>query len=804
MGKGTIISNTGEGLYSVTLLQDRSKVEAELERLNRWIALNLERTAALPPEDPGHKLPGLKLALASLTKQKEYLEKIPPDETVNAWCVDYSVELSGDVGTIEINGEPEAGVNIRPGYGDNAAHNPDRDGQLQNIMAMTAEQAFYNMAMMPGWQKWMPTYRVGTITGITGDTCDVELGTDISSLSAPGTGDLNINQAFILSNVDIQYMSCNGNAFTTGDRVIVQFVGQDFKNPMVVGFEREPRACGNLLFVNVNVNNEIEFYDYDSGSNTVSLIRTLDIRPLVQDFSNYPWDSNIPEFKQVSLVFAEGDMNCIVVQMWVTNWRGNVYDYYDPYWSATNCYLLVKIPIDFHDNAHIEAGLAWRFAANHPSSLVMSQSGMVLYAAYRVAGGYGGYGAHPLDWYDHAWPYQYFEPIEILGGLAQYMIPAIGVMGDTVVVAYIEWQGNILYKSHIEIDSILWVGQEPRHRVDRFELKEGWSTTFPTPAIFDIAQIVCDDGYIFILYGTRHGHGVAVDCDIAIEVYDAELTMLKTKQAIPGISGNVLGRVTVVTESGKKCLCFRTQIYDPYISIPQIQASVYLVDVETLTIFRTIDMPLSNIDRMYIYSGTTCGTGGELTPAFIGTTKPHTNYLLDRINEYRFLQTPYSTSMPPYLYYQMPISYMGYSRKLVECAGLHANWCAANGRAQHEDANGNKVYSRGLEFGYRYDSMGENIAYIDTSVFVSTNDQYDEIFRIWKESPEHNLNLVSRDLNTMGIASAMYPESVHSITLGPGVYNPETGEYSTGESSIELAPSQYGKFKIFVYNVAQG
>jgi hypothetical protein len=187
--------------------------------------------------------------MASLLKQKEYLMRIPADPTVSAWCADHTEDLSGNVGTIEINGDPKAAINIRPGYDGRSEYDGSRDGQAMNIMAMTPEQAFYNLAMMPGWQKWMPTYRIGEITTISGDTCALILDNANSSLASSGTGPLNINAALELSNVPIEYMSCNGSAFKEGDRVIVQFGGQDFNAPKVIGFEKEPNSCDRNLIV---------------------------------------------------------------------------------------------------------------------------------------------------------------------------------------------------------------------------------------------------------------------------------------------------------------------------------------------------------------------------------------------------------------------------------------------------------------------------------------------------------------------------------------------------------------------------
>ena len=46
-----------------------------------------------------------------------------------------------------------------------------------------------------------------------------------------------------LEDVPIEYMNCNAWAFAEDDRVVVQFTGQDWAQPKVIGFESDPQAC---------------------------------------------------------------------------------------------------------------------------------------------------------------------------------------------------------------------------------------------------------------------------------------------------------------------------------------------------------------------------------------------------------------------------------------------------------------------------------------------------------------------------------------------------------------------------------
>jgi hypothetical protein len=195
MSKGTIMSNSGEGLYSVSMdRKDGSPVVA------------------------------------------------------SAWCADLTEDLSGNVGVIEIAGDAGKGFNILPGHEGNAVYDAARDGEMKRIQKFPntspTGEVYWNWAMRAGWQKWKPNYRYGEISNIDpdADTCTVALDPCYAT-DAPDGAQLDINQTSSLSGVAIEYMDCNAMAFEDGDRVIVAFENNDWSSPRVIGFESEPKSC---------------------------------------------------------------------------------------------------------------------------------------------------------------------------------------------------------------------------------------------------------------------------------------------------------------------------------------------------------------------------------------------------------------------------------------------------------------------------------------------------------------------------------------------------------------------------------
>ena len=787
MGKGQIINDFGDGRYAVKLLQNREKADQALARIDTWIALNQKRQSAIPPGDPEHKLPMLKFSMASLLKQKEYLLLIPQDAIADAWCADLTEELTGEVGTIEINGDPKAAVNIRPGYTDNAAHVPERDGQTMNIRAMTPEQAFYNLAMMPGWQKWRPTYRVGAITSINGDTCSVRLDDANSSLKG---AEYNINQAWDLTDVDIEYMDCNGAAFEPGDRVIVQFIGQDFEVPKVIGFEDNPKPCGlDLVFISVNASNNVEFYTHD-GTKAV-LFRTLDINSIVNGQGIRDIYPIQPYQQYVSIFHASSDLNSVILGVFINDWRGNTQGNENgDTWAIFNRYMSVKVPVLFHGNELIAKDIRIPdFATHFPELSVITPSGNHVYLMSNPISGIGagiGFGITPLTQYTRTWPWYYFR-----SDVTPRTYPwAVGCSGNLILLCTVTEEPpytNTIYR--MVTGTLFFIGTVYNTRILTRE------------ELYGITQIVSRDSKFFVFYGATSVINPAYypGITIQIEVLDLSLNIIKAKQSISGLSGYNQSTVSIVpiryNDVDYTCLSFITNANIG-------TGKVSFVDIETLDLVTEITTGIVPALTQPYHFDNVDNSFRQSIPNFITIQKPKTNRMVEKINEYRFTQPVYYEYTENYVDYYMPYSYVGYSELLQACAQQHANWCVANCRMQHEDANDELSTARAVPYGFRYDSVSECMCMMDTTIFISLNDQIDEAIRMWKESPKHDAALKYRDSTTMGFATAVYPESCHTIIIGKGSYNVSTGSYSTVPGSLPLIPSEYGKMKVFVYLTA--
>jgi hypothetical protein len=158
---------------------------------------------------------------------------MPEDFTQQIWCADFTESATGEVGLIEIPGEASA-FNIAPGA---PAYSPSDHGILQPITTMPPWEFLYNIMQLPGWQKWMPTFRYGVITSLNDDKtfAAVLLNNATSSQQS-----LEINQSDVLSNVSFDYMDIGGALFREDDVVLISFVGQKWASPVIIGYKDNP------------------------------------------------------------------------------------------------------------------------------------------------------------------------------------------------------------------------------------------------------------------------------------------------------------------------------------------------------------------------------------------------------------------------------------------------------------------------------------------------------------------------------------------------------------------------------------
>lgn len=289
MSKGEIVGHISEGLYRVRQMLATDRIKAELVKLNERIAelavslptAKLELLQAnqavnstvraieleIPKLQAGvdgarEKISELEVDLIKLRsteriaeirvseliaenlsalKRRNQLESVPEGKERELWCADYTLDLEGEVGIVDVNDEGGQGAIIQPGFDGDADYSLSRDGALFPNIAQSGPQIYFNAAVLPGVQKWMPRYRLGRITKLQADVCTVALDTATSSAQ-----DLQINQTGTLSDIPIVYMDCNGSAFEIGDRVLVRFTPN---GPLVVGFEKEPVPCELFGFV---------------------------------------------------------------------------------------------------------------------------------------------------------------------------------------------------------------------------------------------------------------------------------------------------------------------------------------------------------------------------------------------------------------------------------------------------------------------------------------------------------------------------------------------------------------------------
>lgn len=186
----------------------------------------------------------------ALRERMAALEKALEPKEVEAWCADLTEDAAGEVKTIEVNGEFGAEGSIRVVAPQEVAPSLAA-GDVVAREVQAGAQAYFNAAILPGWQKFKPTYRAGTITRVDAPANVVDVDLDTARSSAQR---LEINQSGSLSDVPVRYMTCDASAFEVGDRAIVEFQSQDWTQPVVIGFVERPRGCGVIVLARFGYN----------------------------------------------------------------------------------------------------------------------------------------------------------------------------------------------------------------------------------------------------------------------------------------------------------------------------------------------------------------------------------------------------------------------------------------------------------------------------------------------------------------------------------------------------------------------
>jgi hypothetical protein len=290
MGQATIISESGDGLYTVQPVIDTGFATAQIETLeaqNAAIATrlteieieietaednvaslltSLQETIAEGGEGTTEQAAYLQasLELNNLEEVQSYLtlrqtanskriswltEQMSAPDEVAVWCADLTEGASGTVGTVELGRLPDTLI-IKPGA---PTYVSADDGVLQPVALNSAAATFYNLAMLPGVAKWKPRYRTGVASNVdaAADTMDV-------TLDALKIASQDCNQGTVLTGVPVEYMTCNASAFSDGSEVLIEFEGQDWSAPKVVGFVHDPQPCEQTsIWIKLEINGHV-------------------------------------------------------------------------------------------------------------------------------------------------------------------------------------------------------------------------------------------------------------------------------------------------------------------------------------------------------------------------------------------------------------------------------------------------------------------------------------------------------------------------------------------------------------------
>lgn len=228
-------SDTNAVSAAIDVYNASEKTEEDRERLEDATLVPIGRQNDLSRNQQA--LNDLLMQLASVDSDIAMLNSAVLTETKTVWCADYTENASGTVGIIEIDAEQPTFVMAPGGEAWNSNY-----GLMVSREVQEGFQVYYNAAILPGVQKWSPTFRSGVIEAIDYDNhlCSVDLDPAKSSAQS-----LDINVSDFLTSVPVSYMSCDSYAFESGDKVVVYFQDQNPAQPVVIGFVTNPRPCGS-------------------------------------------------------------------------------------------------------------------------------------------------------------------------------------------------------------------------------------------------------------------------------------------------------------------------------------------------------------------------------------------------------------------------------------------------------------------------------------------------------------------------------------------------------------------------------
>lgn len=245
----------------------------------------------------------LSLEFQELERKIRELDAIAKSQTGQLWCADLTEDIPSGaiVGTMEVPGElglPASGIGaavIRPAFDHTHLWNFQRDGWLTPCQAQTPAATFYNLAIMPGWQVFKPTFRFARVLAINQNgTLKIALilpnissqqDIDVTPIDLPSSGE---PQAVNYDSVPVHYMDCGAKAFAVGDQVTVEYQQQQATKPLVIGFRDHPRSCTGQFITPVgSITPHAGIYTF--GPNTIAQYGAMEWRGEAGAFS---WDGS--------------------------------------------------------------------------------------------------------------------------------------------------------------------------------------------------------------------------------------------------------------------------------------------------------------------------------------------------------------------------------------------------------------------------------------------------------------------------------------------------------------------------------